>query len=207
MRSQPHEAFNDAYASCESQSRVDGTDAVTILDGDRSKLSMFEANRGGREIQESLTRIRYLAYEMRNDYIGRAAWRRQRCPDKVRFLFAATARPAELPRDARGQIRCVLSVEASWEFLKRYGRGGDLIAPLVPAYHRRHDAALFIVPGKQASLTQYFHDQDNTLYGAMLDEMERLTPKAHSGAAIVACIGEHGRLATSERKRMSRLRR
>jgi hypothetical protein len=177
MKGRPHQAFADAYAACESQTRVNGTDAVTILDADRSKLSVFDMNRGIREIQESLARIRYLAYEMRNNYITRTAWRRQRCPDSVRFLIAATARPAALPHDASGHIRCVLSVETSAEFAKRYGRSGDFISPLVPAYHRKQEVALLIVPGREASLTQYFHSQDNTLYGAMLDEMERLKPK------------------------------
>jgi len=66
MKGRPHQAFADAYAACESQTRVNGTDAVTILDADRSKLSVFDMNRRVREIQESLAKIRYLAYEMRN---------------------------------------------------------------------------------------------------------------------------------------------
>ncbi|HEX6700876.1 MAG TPA: hypothetical protein VF101_09115 [Gaiellaceae bacterium] len=177
MKGQPHEAFNSAYASCESQSRNNGTDAVAILDRDMSKLSLFDGSREIKGIQVSLSQISYFASEMRNNYIGMAAWRRQRCPDRVRFLDAATVRSATLPRDAKGHIRCVLSVEPNWEFLRRYGRSGDFISPLVQTYHRKQDAALFIVPGTQASLTRYFHSQDNALYEAMLYVMERLTPK------------------------------
>jgi hypothetical protein len=177
MNGRSRQPFNDAYGFCYSHTRINGTNAIAVIDGDISKLAVFQHDRRIRAIQESLSEIRYLAYEMQNNYYVRARLRHDRCPDRVRFLIAATARSTALPRDAEGHVRCVISVQTDSDFLKRYGRTGDLISPLFRAYLRKRKVTLLIVPGRQTSLARYFHDMDNDRYRAMLNRMEALTPK------------------------------
>jgi hypothetical protein len=177
MEIKRRESFNQAYAYCESKSRVNRTNAGAILEGDIAKLEPFSQNQDIKEILRKLSKIQYLAYEMQNNYLVRARWKHDGCPNKVTFLLAATARSGALPRDARGRIRCVLSVQSDAEFLKRYGRTGDFISPLFRAYLKKKNVLVLIVPGQQSSLSRYFHDVNNRRYQTMLHEMEDLAPK------------------------------
>jgi hypothetical protein len=177
MKSRDAEAFDDAYAHCESKSQVNGTNAGAIIEGDIARLKPFKQNRDITEILRALAKIQYLAYEMQNNYYVRARWRHDGCPDRVTFLLAATVRPTALPRDDEGRIHCVMSIQSDAEFLRRYGRTGDSISPLFHAHLQKKNVLVLAVPGRQTHLSRYFHDVNNHRYQAMLHEMENLEPK------------------------------
>lgn len=169
------EPFETAVEACARERKLSQTDAINIIDRNIASLKLFFSTDELAEIDNGLLTLRYLAYEMQNNQLALEHWRKMGCPLRISFLGSGEL--SKLPRDKEGKTKCVLSVETFKSFLERKASNGDPFSALSHGQLSADRVKVFIIPGNDDTIDNYFLESNKMLYSAMLRQVDSLTPR------------------------------
>ncbi len=169
------EGLTNAFEACDSQSKRNQTHALNLVDRNLANLKVFLPANDLKTVTKRLAAIRFAAYEMHNNHLAKQRWHSEGCPSAIDFLDASNT--DKLPRDQQGKVKCALSVESYDSFLNRGATTDDPFSAIVTQSIPMNRLRLFVVPGSQDSIEDYFLRSNKRLYNSMLSEMGELLPE------------------------------
>ena len=175
LNSRHGERFTNAFEACDSQSKRNQTHALNLLDRNLATLKVFLPANDLNTVTKRLEAIRFGAYEMHNNHLAKERWHSEGCPSAIDFLDASNT--DKLPRDQQGKVKCALSVESYDTFLNRGATTDDPFSAVASQSIPTNGLKLFVVPGTQESIEDYFLRSNKRVYNSMLGEMGELLPE------------------------------
>lgn len=168
------EPFESAVEACARERKLSQADAIEMVDKNLSPLKLLFSQKELGAISEHLQAIRYLAYEMQNNQLALEHWRKIGCSNRIKLLDSKDAE--KLPKDQDGNAKCALSVETYSNFLERSAGNQDRVSVIKRGTVGINRIKVFIVPGEEDTIDNYFLKSNNMLYSAALQHIEQITP-------------------------------
>ena len=172
------EKFVDAFEICDSESKINHTHALDLIERNITKIKFSFPNDMVNNLMQDMEKIRFYAYEMHNNTLTREHWRSDGCSDTIAFFDELSNAPV----NKKGEPNCTLSFEGYDSFIDRQPTSGhhpykSIISSHIPKPHL--SGYKFIIQAKNTKTTidDFFENMNVKLYESMVHHINELTYK------------------------------
>lgn len=172
------EKFVAAFEVCDSESKINHTHALDLIERDIAKIKFSFPNNMVNNLMQDMKKIRFYAYEMHNNTLTREHWRSDGCYDTIAFLDELKNAPV----NKKGEQNCTLLFESYDNFIDRQSTSGhhpykSIISGYIPK--PQLSGYKFIIQAKNTKTTidDFFENMNVKLYESMVHHINELTYK------------------------------